>query len=252
MAQFHFVEDYERHVAALVAAHPIDEAMSLAVGGRYAEIGRIEAAMLQSAGLQHGMTVFYLGCGSGRLAATLGAANLDLGYLGTDVVQALLDYAASKAPPHYRFVLHPDLSIPAADASVDLACAFSVFTHLLHHECYVYLAEMRRVLKPGGIVVVSFLEFAAPSHWNVFVATIEAQRQSRLPALNQFIERNAIEVWAAHLGLKVERYIDGHVDTGAGPLGRYALAISVTRAPLTISSPSRRNSATISGARAAS
>lgn len=35
MAQFHFVEDYERHVAALLEQHPIDEAMSLAVGGLY-------------------------------------------------------------------------------------------------------------------------------------------------------------------------------------------------------------------------
>jgi hypothetical protein len=35
MAEFHFVEDYELHVEALLKAHSIDEAMSLAVGGLY-------------------------------------------------------------------------------------------------------------------------------------------------------------------------------------------------------------------------
>jgi ubiquinone/menaquinone biosynthesis C-methylase UbiE len=229
MARFHFVEDYERHVAALIAAHPLDEAMSLAVGGHYEELGRIEAAMLRTAGLRRGMRVFDLGCGSGRLAATLGAAQLDLSYHGTDVVQALLDYAATRSPPHFRFTLHPELSIPAADGTVDLACAFSVFTHLLHHETFVYLAEMQRVLKSGGLVVFSFLEFAAPSHWVVFESTIEAQRHSRLPALNQFIERNAIVVWAAHLGFEVMRFIDGHVDTGAGPLGQSAVVLRLDR-----------------------
>lgn len=33
MAQFHYVEDYERLVSELISKHPIDEAMSLAVGG---------------------------------------------------------------------------------------------------------------------------------------------------------------------------------------------------------------------------
>ena len=49
MAEFHFVEDYERHVARLMRDHPIDEAMSLAVGGAYDIIGRIEAEALVKA-----------------------------------------------------------------------------------------------------------------------------------------------------------------------------------------------------------
>lgn len=35
MSEFHFVEDYERLVEQLLAAHPLYEAMSLAVGGQY-------------------------------------------------------------------------------------------------------------------------------------------------------------------------------------------------------------------------
>jgi hypothetical protein len=57
MAQFHFVEDYERHVADLIEKHPMDEAMSLAVGGSFNEIGAIEADILRYAGLKDGYDI---------------------------------------------------------------------------------------------------------------------------------------------------------------------------------------------------
>jgi ubiquinone/menaquinone biosynthesis C-methylase UbiE len=221
MAKFHFIEDYEKHVDNLVAAHPIDEAMALAVGGDYDGVGKIETAILKAAGLKSGMSVFDLGCGSGRLAAMLGQEDGRIEYLGTDVVQALLDYAATKTPEHYRFIRHLSLSVPAEDASIDIACAFSVFTHLLHHETYIYLEDMKRALKPGGKVVFSFLEFASPGHWNVFDATIAYARGSDTPHLNQFIERNVINLWAKNLGFEVERYIEGGERVGGGaPLGQ--------------------------------
>lgn len=206
MAKFHFVEDYERHVAALKAAHPLDEAMSLAVGGNYDLAGEIEVDLLKKAGLVDGMSVFDLGCGSGRLATALAKSGLSIKYLGTDVVQDLLDYAASKTPRHYRYLRHAELSVPAPDHSIDIACAFSVFTHLLHHESYIYMEDMRRALKPGGRLVFSFLEFAVDHHWEVFEHTIEQQRAGTTPPLNTFIERSSIEVWAKHLGFGAPRF----------------------------------------------
>ncbi|NBW95850.1 MAG: methyltransferase domain-containing protein, partial [Planctomycetia bacterium] len=170
MATFHFVEDYERHVAALLANHPLHEAMSLAVGGHYDDFKVILAEVLVQNGLRDGMRLVDLGCGSGRAAKGV-SERVQIEYLGIDIVPKLLDYAASVCPKHYRFKCHRELSIPADDASADMLCAFSLFTHLLHEESYVYLQESFRVLKPGGKVVMSFLEFAAPSHWNVFVPT---------------------------------------------------------------------------------
>lgn len=225
MAQFHFVEDYQRHVAALLAAHPLDEAMALAVGGGFDRFGQIEMALLVQAGLRAGMSLFDLGCGSGRLAVALSNSALHLHYHGTDVVQALLDYAASRSRPGFRFQLHPALTIPRADESVDIACAFSVFTHLLHHESYIYLEEMKRVLRPGGRVVFSFLEFAEPRHWKFFQHAVAAQRNSEQPVLCQFMERQVVANWAAALGLELERFVDGREDTGAGPLGQTAVVL---------------------------
>ena len=60
-------------------------------------------------------------------------------------------------------MLNRALYIPAPDACADMVCAFSVFTHLLHTETYLYLEDIRRVLRPGGRLVFSFLEFANPA-----------------------------------------------------------------------------------------
>jgi ubiquinone/menaquinone biosynthesis C-methylase UbiE len=84
--------------------YPLDEAMANAVGGDYQKVGQIERNILLAAGLRPGMSIFDLGCGSGRLAAALSNEQMPLQCLGTDVVQDLLDYAASKTPNHFSYI----------------------------------------------------------------------------------------------------------------------------------------------------
>ena len=119
MAQFHFVEDYEKYVASLIATHPIDEAMSLAVGGRFDEVGQIEVNILRYFGLRDGMSVLDADCGSGQLSNAM-TRTRELDYCGTDLVQSLLDYAATKSASNYRFKLNPAISVPVEDQSTDL------------------------------------------------------------------------------------------------------------------------------------
>lgn len=149
-----------------------------------------------------------LGCGSGRGSAYIGK-EFNIEFLGLDIVQELLDYAAEISPPNYRFVLNQTLTIPAKTGTVDMFCGFSIFTHLLHAESYLYLEEMVRCLKPGGRIVFSFLEFTESYHWDTFRVTVDDQRNSTNPHLNMFIERSTISVWSEHLGLKVVEFIDG-------------------------------------------
>lgn len=227
MAQFHFIEDYERLVARLVETYPIDEAMSLVVGGGSYEIfGQMEAEIVQAAGLRDGMRLVDLGCGSGRLASAL-HRGMDVSYVGIDIVQALLDYAGSKAPK-YQFLLHRGLSIPQEAGSADMVSAFSLFTHLLQAESYSYLEEAARILKPGGKVVFSFLEFAEPAHWRIFEQTKVNAREAGGDHLNMFMERSAIDIWAERLGLGVERYYDSSATWSGHALGQ---AIAVLRKP---------------------
>lgn len=154
------VGDYERFVATLKANFPLDDAMNHAVGGDYEGVGRIERAILEHFGLEPGMALIDVGCGSGRLASAL--SDMDVDYLGTDVVADLLDYAAIKASPRFQFKRHLELTVPARSESIDMICAFSVFTHLPHHESYLYMEDMLRALKTGGMLLFSFLEFAVP------------------------------------------------------------------------------------------
>ena len=207
MAEFHFVEDYEKHVARLMRDHPIDEAMSLAVGGAYDIIGRIEAEALVKNGLRDGMHLADVGCGSGRTAVAL-ARRLHIDYDGYDIVQALLDYARSKTPEKYRFHMNRAVKLPGPDATFDYVCAFSLFTHLLHEETFIYLRDCHRVLKKGGKLLFSFLEFHMPPHWQVFEATVVQYEAGARPTLNMFLEREAIEVFATRIGFNVEGFID--------------------------------------------
>jgi SAM-dependent methyltransferase len=200
--RFHFVEDYRALVRDLLARYPRDEAMARAVGGSYDAVGEVEKQMLVAYGLKPSDTIVDIGCGSGRLAKAL-ASYLSTGrYLGTDVVPELLNYAFEVAPEHTGLELVDDISIPFPDACADFACFFSVFTHLLPEECYCYLLEAKRVVKPGGRIVFSFLDYAR--NWTVFeqvVGVIQAGGQN--VHLHTFIGVDAIEAWASHLGLRV-------------------------------------------------
>jgi SAM-dependent methyltransferase len=215
----HYVRDYQAYVANLKANLSNDAAMEAAVGGAFDIIGKVERAILDYAGLRDGMSLVDIGCGSGRLASNLSDLRID--YLGTDVVQDLLDHARTRANRSFRFVRHTDLTLPVPDSSIDIACAFSVFTHLRHEETFLYLADIRRALKPGGKLVLSFLEFAVPAHWAVFEATVNAARAGHQPHLNTFIESDAIRVWAAHVGLTVDEIVPGTSAPWRGqPLGQ--------------------------------
>jgi 2-polyprenyl-3-methyl-5-hydroxy-6-metoxy-1,4-benzoquinol methylase len=89
---FYLKESYERHVAYCKKSSQLDEAMSYAVGGEFDLIGDIECAIMQYYGLEPTHYLIDVGCGSGRLAKPL--SNYLAGrYLGTDLVQDLVDYA---------------------------------------------------------------------------------------------------------------------------------------------------------------
>ncbi len=198
----HFESDYNRLVEHKLASRDRKDAMAESIGGNFSHFGLFQRALLLQLGLPSEGHLLDVGCGSGRLAHAL----KDLGqleYTGIDVVQSLLDHASEICGnPAWRFVKSTDFKLPLENESVDMAVAFSLFTHLLHEETYAYLAEMRRVLKPGGRLVFSFLDFSVPEHWSVFASNL-AHMDNRVH-LNQFISTSMIEAWAEHLRLNVE------------------------------------------------
>jgi ubiquinone/menaquinone biosynthesis C-methylase UbiE len=204
----HYVESYRAHVAAMQAQFDPDEAMAIAVGGGdFTAVGDGNASLLTHFGLAAGHTIVDVGCGSGRLAAGLTRMHGDaISYLGLDVVEDLLEYARSVADSSYTFALNTELTIPVADASCDFIVFFSVVTHLLHEESFRYLRDSARALKPGGKIVVTFLE--AKRHWSIFERVVDIYA---LPDVNEplvmFIERSTLETWVEKLGLEIAQIV---------------------------------------------
>lgn len=237
---------YVEHVAQLEQRIDADAALRRAVGGEFIAIGKLECHLLRSRGLREGQLVVDVGCGSGRLACQL-ARHPGINYIGCDVVPRLLDYARDLcARPDWSFLPTSGTAIPCADAVADFVCFFSVFTHLHQEEIYRYLREAHRVLKPGGLVLMSFLEFGVASHWATFIASVDGTREDQ--HLNQFISRDAIHAWAAPAGFDVRslhagdtlyiplpeeiRYESGAVARDAGSLGQ-SLAVLQKRFAVT-------------------
>jgi SAM-dependent methyltransferase len=206
---------------------PHEEAMRQAIGGLFDEIGPIEAALLRHYGLPPDGYLIDVGCGSGRLAKPL-AVDFAGRYLGIDLVPDLVAHARRICRrPDWRFEVVDHIAIPEHDGVADMVCFFSVLTHLLHEQGYWYLQEARRVLKPGGRIVFSFLEYEEQGHWQVFQDTLAASKQQARIPLNIFHDRAAIALWAKALGLMVEDIRSGtDAITPAGALGQAICVLS--------------------------
>lgn len=207
----HFEEEYNTLVNNLMKEYSIEDAISRAAGGTddsFEVIGDIESAIMLYAGLLDGMTLLDFGCGGGRLAASINK-KVSIRYRGIDIVQVLLEYAKKKSPASYQFTNSSELSLPFADESIDMFAAFSVFTHLLHSETFIYLKECRRVLSRGGKAVISFVEFENDQHWDVFDGEVKNRKSGGNAPLNTMIERNVICLWSKKLDFRNLEFIDG-------------------------------------------
>lgn len=201
MSEHHSVTDYKQVVDKRLGSMDEDAAMAEAIGGHFHAFGLVQRDLLLQHGLQDCRSLLDIGCGSGRLAYAIRDIEA-LQYTGIDVVQDLLDYAERKcARDDWIFKKSTDFSIPAESESTDMVTAFSVFTHLLHEESYKYLMEAHRILKPGGKLIFSFLDFSIPTHWPMFIANIA--RPNAREHLNQFIDTQAITTWSRHLHFKI-------------------------------------------------
>ncbi|WP_297890541.1 class I SAM-dependent methyltransferase [Sulfurihydrogenibium sp.] len=113
--EHHFIKEYFNLVKYLINQHPdnIDLAMAKAVGSptleSFYEIGEKQFAVLKFIGLKDGMSIYDLGCGSGRTAMALKRHNWTGNYTGQDIVPELIIYASSKvSDPNFKFYINPN------------------------------------------------------------------------------------------------------------------------------------------------
>lgn len=146
------------------------------VGGDWEEIGPLLLSYLVDlCGLQPDEAVLDVGCGSGRVALPLTGYLNDAGrYAGFDISQEAIAWCKeniSGAHPNFDFIVadiynalyNPkgkyqslEFVFPYPDASFDVVFLTSVFTHMFPPDVKHYLAEISRVLKPGGRCLSSY------------------------------------------------------------------------------------------------
>jgi hypothetical protein len=88
---------------------------------------------------------------------------------------------------------------------------------LLHEDSFPYLREAHRVLKPGGKVVFTFLEFKVACHWQIFENAVKTREQGSYIEHTQFISRGMVSAWAEHSGLNLDAFYDGDIPHIAVP-----------------------------------
>jgi SAM-dependent methyltransferase len=108
-----------------------------------------------------GAFIVELGCGRAqltRLIANTGSARRILA-LEVDEIQHRINETITDLP-NVRFDLAGAQSIPAADQSVDVVLMFKSLHHVPGELMSTAFAEIRRVLKPGGLAYISEPVFA--------------------------------------------------------------------------------------------
>ena len=100
-----------------------------------------------------GGTCVEIGCGAGRVTAAL-AADFDR-VVALDVSDDMIAKARAAVPGHVEFARVDRPAIPLADEEADGVFSVAVLQHLdTLAQVAEYLAEARRVVRPGGTVMV--------------------------------------------------------------------------------------------------
>jgi SAM-dependent methyltransferase len=102
-------------------------------------------------------TIFDWGCGCGRALRHLAVrlrANQRL--VGIDVDAEAIQWVKANYPQVTVFTLAETPPAPFPDGIADLIVSQSIFTHLPEQIADLWLTELARILKPGGLLITTF------------------------------------------------------------------------------------------------
>lgn len=122
-------------------------------------------AIFRSLSIPDGARVLDAGCGPGNLIQELSRRSDRVSAI--DAAPKMLSLARSRATAAHvgnvDYHVATIESLPFLDNSFDLVCSAGVIEYL--PSCQRALEEFRRVLKPGGVLILPTTNVLAPAHW---------------------------------------------------------------------------------------
>ncbi len=150
---------------------------------------RLKADLLRYALEYEATTVLDFACGTGTFAVALKTADPALQVTGLDIDAAVLELADKKATAAVLaidFDLYEGGVLPYQDERFDLAVSSFAFHHLEDPDKRLALAELRRVLKRGGRLLIADFD-RAENPWIrasfALVRRLDGERITRANAL---------------------------------------------------------------------
>ncbi|WP_280298622.1 class I SAM-dependent methyltransferase [Nocardia neocaledoniensis] len=117
----------------------------------------LHAEFVRTVGAGPGQRALDIGCGPGKLVRALGAAVGERGAaVGVDPSEiAIADNRRRDLAPNHRYERGPAQDLPFADAEFDVVTCTFVMHHIPAAARSAALAEMWRVLRPGGTLLLA-------------------------------------------------------------------------------------------------
>ncbi len=145
----------------LPQGQPPDDVHAMARGALNGAGGLYEANMVVDALLSAGgalsdvRAALDFGCSSGRVLRPLAAAFPDVAWHGCDPNLPAIEWAAANLPTIDFFGSGAVPPLPLEDGSMDLVYAVSIWSHFSPRRGLAWFEEMRRLLRPGGHLVMT-------------------------------------------------------------------------------------------------
>ncbi|MDJ0335508.1 methyltransferase domain-containing protein [Salinibacterium sp. G-O1] len=108
--------------------------------------------------LESGMSLLDVGCGPGTITVEFADALAPGRVVGVDASAEVIAKAAGFARPNLEFLVADAYALPFEDDTFDIAHAHQTLQHVANP--VAVLRELRRVVKPGGLVAARDVDYA--------------------------------------------------------------------------------------------